>query len=113
MRLIPQRELAEAREKTGDFKYTHSDIRSVENRLIKAVGNTGTGTIDNGTTSVNITHGLPITPTRVQITLTSSLGDASEIYVSAKASTTFTVTVDADPGADVTFDWRATAGEGS
>lgn len=93
------------------FEYSHTDIRSVEARLDRAIGNSGTGTVVNGTTSIAVTHGLASTPTRVQITLTSSLGSASEIYVSAKAATTFTVTVNTDPGADVTFDWMASVGE--
>jgi len=79
--------------------------------------NSGTATIPNGSTSVKVTHGLAAVPTRVQITLTSSLGNATEIYVSDKDidgdGTKFQVSVDADPGADVTFDWRAVVGEGN
>lgn len=93
------------------FQLTHSDIQLAGDTLERKLGNSGTGTVANGTTSIAITHELSSTPTRVQITPTTTLGSASEIYVSAKAATTFTVTVDTDPGADVTFDWRASVGE--
>lgn len=82
----------------------------------KSVVNSGTGTVANGATSIKVAHGLVGTPTRVQITLTTSLGNASEIYVSDKDidndDTKFQVDVDANPGAAVSFDWRAWLGEG-
>lgn len=74
--------------------------------------NSGSATITAAATSVSVTHGLATTPTRVQITVTSDWGSTSKIWVSAKASSTFTVTVNAAPGASFTFDWRATVGEG-
>lgn len=70
----------------------------------------GSGTITNGATLVNIKHGFAKTPTTIKITPTSSLGSATSIWVSDNDTGTgnlFTVSVNADPGADVTFDWEA------
>jgi len=70
----------------------------------------GTGTIANGTSSVNIRHGFHKAPSSIQITPTSSLGSAASLWVSSKDTGTgnlFTVSVNDDPGADVTFEWVA------
>lgn len=89
---------------------TYSQIRD---RIISAATHaetSGSGTIASGSTSVDIRHGFHKAPTSIQITPTSALGAASSIWVSSKDTGTgnlFTVSVDADPGADVTFDWRA------
>lgn len=72
----------------------------------------GEGTVIATATSVDITHGLATTPTRVQITPTATMGSASEFYVATKGTTTFTVAVDVAPGSGFTFDWRAAIGEG-
>ncbi|MDD5081785.1 MAG: glycosyl hydrolase family 28-related protein [Dehalococcoidales bacterium] len=91
-------------------KPTHSVINSLRSE------NSGTATILDTTTSIKVTHGLAAVPTRVIITLTTSLGDATEIYVSNKDIDSdglkFQVDVDLDPGANVSFDWRAQVGEG-
>ncbi len=71
----------------------------------------GTGTITNGTTSINIRHGFHKAPKSIQITPTSSLGNAASLWVSSKDTGTgnlFTVSTNVDPGQDVTFDWQAT-----
>lgn len=70
---------------------------------------TGEATISNGTTSTNVTHNLGTTPTDGDIILTptSDLGSATKFYISAYTATTFTITVDGDPGADITFAYRA------
>lgn len=69
----------------------------------------GTATLANGNTSIAVTHGLAVTPALhdIQITPQESLGSASEFRVTAVSSTTFTITVDTNPGADVDFSWRA------
>jgi hypothetical protein len=70
----------------------------------------GTATIANGDTSVNVTHGLGETPSiqDISVTPTNSLGSATKFWVSAVSSTTFTITVDADPGSDTAiFAWKA------
>jgi hypothetical protein len=72
--------------------------------------NFGTATIANGDTSVNVTHGLGETPSiqDISVTPTNSLGNAAKFWVSAVSSTTFTITVDADPGSDTAiFAWKA------
>ena len=101
---------------TAGVSLTGADSRVMHNSQY-VTENSGTGTIPNGSTSVKITHGLVDVPTRVQITLTTSLGAASEIYVSNKDidgdGTKFQVDVDVNPTADVSFDWRAVVGEGN
>ncbi|MDD4453284.1 MAG: polysaccharide deacetylase family protein [Proteiniphilum sp.] len=81
-------------------------IRSTSQHLTLS----GTGTITNDTTSVNIRHGFHKAPTSIQITPTSSLGSAASLWVSSKDTGTgnlFTVSVDDNPGVDVTFEWVA------
>ncbi|MBR8083070.1 hypothetical protein KDX23_09970 [Burkholderia vietnamiensis] len=69
----------------------------------------GTGTIVNGTTSITLNHGLPLTPNinQIQICMTTGVGLAKNLWISAVTATTFTVTCDANPGANVSFNWRA------
>ena len=71
--------------------------------------NLGTGTIANGTTSVTINHGLPMTPSinQIQFCMTTGVGSAKNLWISAVTATTFTVSCDVNPGANVTFNWRA------
>jgi len=89
---------------------TYTDV---VNRIRSTAQNmrlSGTGTITNGTTTVNIRHGFHKEPTSIQITPTSSLGSATSIWISSKDTGTgnlFSVDVNTDPGADVTFDWVA------
>lgn len=71
---------------------------------------TGTATVANGTTNIVVSHGLSITPTAQQITLTptNNLGTAAKYWVSALTSTQFTINVDVSPGATTaTFGWSA------
>lgn len=85
-------------------------------QLIGVASNTmvasGSDSVAATATQATISHGLATTPTRVFITPTATLGSASEIYVSTKGTSSFTVDVDAAPGSEVTFDWRAAIGEG-
>ncbi|RLC68525.1 MAG: hypothetical protein DRI26_10025 [Chloroflexi bacterium] len=68
--------------------------------------NSGTATLLNGTTSIAFTHGLASTPTVVTANPTTDLGSASYWWVTYN-STHITIHVNADPGKDVTFNWRA------
>jgi len=69
--------------------------------------NSGTATVANGDTTVVVSHGLSVTPTRVQLTATL-WSNAAKAWVTTKTATQFTINVDADPGAGTaTFDWRA------
>lgn len=69
--------------------------------------NQGTATITAAATSVAVTHGIYSTPGIVQVTPTASLGTAAKFWVSSIGGTTFTINVDAAPGASVTFNWVA------
>lgn len=73
--------------------------------------NSGTATITGAVNTVNVTHGLAATPTRVFVTaLQTGQGDYA---VTTKGATTFTITFVTQPGASTwTFDWRAQVGEG-
>lgn len=62
----------------------------------------GTGTILDTTSSIAVTHGLALTP----ITVTVTPGGNETLWVSARTSTTFTVTRTGTTGAR-TFDWTA------
>lgn len=68
--------------------------------------NTGTATITTGQTTVDVTHGLAAAPTRILLSPTTATA-GKQFYVSAKAATTFTITVDSAAGADISFDWQA------
>jgi len=69
----------------------------------------GTGTILTGNTSVVVNHGLSITPVAGQIvvTPTSTMGNASYLYLDTYTSTQFTVHSNVDPvSANITFAWN-------
>jgi parallel beta-helix repeat protein len=73
--------------------------------------NSGTGTIASGTTSKVITHGLSVTPTLKDISITLgelSTADPGQIYVTAIGATTFTVNCRTNPGVSgLDFAWQA------
>jgi len=85
---------------------------SVKNNKGYITENSGTATITAGDTSVDVTHGLAATPTRVQLTPTTDTA-GKRYWVSAKGDTTFTITIDSSHTADISFDWRAVVGEGN
>lgn len=66
--------------------------------------NYGTLTITAGQTSKSVSHGLATAPTRVYLSPTADTG-AKRYWTSAKASTTFTVSLDSAHDADISFDW--------
>jgi hypothetical protein len=71
--------------------------------------NRGTADITTGNTTVVVSHGLGFTPALSQITVTptSSLGSATEFWVSTPTSTQFTINVDVNPAATASFVWAA------
>ncbi len=80
----------------------------VRNNIGYATEANGTATITTAATSVNVTHGLGMTPALANITVTPSnnLGTATRFWVSNAGGTTFTINVDAAPGAGTaTFVW--------
>jgi hypothetical protein len=89
---------------------------STTNQIRRNVGWTteasGTASITSGNTSVTVTHGLSVTPTLQQISVTpqTAFGSAAKFWVSTPTSTQFTINVDANPAQTVTFGWRADAG---
>lgn len=111
-------------ESTGSLRnvYTDCDISAMStkvatpnatSRFVRVAGyvtaSSGTATIASGATSVDVTHGLAVTPlaANIQITPTNGLGSAAKFWVSNITSTTFRINVNADPGVDTaTFAWR-------
>lgn len=67
---------------------------------------TGAGTITAGGTSVNVSHGLAATPTRIIISPTTDTA-GKRYWISAKAASTFTITIDSAAASDILFDWQA------
>ena len=72
------------------------------------VGLKGTATVANETTSIAVTHGYDGTPDASEIQVTPTLlSSAASWWVSDIGDTTFTINVNADPGAGTaTFAWR-------
>ena len=70
--------------------------------------NSGNATVTSGSTTVAVTHGLSATPSqnRISVTPLSNLSNAFRFWVSNVGSSTFTINLDIDPGADVDFSWQ-------
>ena len=68
----------------------------------------GNATITSGSTTVAVTHGLSMTPSQNDISITplSDLTDAINYWVSGVGSSTFTINLDQNPGANVAFAWQ-------
>lgn len=81
------------------------------NNLGFVTENSGTGSIASGATTAVITHGLGVTPTVDDITITfaeQGTNAYGRFWVDTLTSTQFTVNVSADPGAsNLDFGWRA------
>ncbi len=75
--------------------------------------NTGTGTINSGSTSATVTHGLAETPpaTAIRITLRENpTNDPGNIWIDTVGATTFAVNCRNNPGAsNLDFAWRVEA----
>lgn len=71
--------------------------------------NSGTASILSGNTSIAVTHGLGFTPSlqQIMVTPTTSLGSASQFWISNPTSTQFTINVNVNPAQTVTFAWQA------
>jgi hypothetical protein len=74
--------------------------------------NYGSASITSGNTSIAVSHGLSMTPTLNQISVTpqTSLGSAGYWYVSGVTSSQFTINVNTNPGQTVIFGWIAQTG---
>lgn len=77
--------------------------------------NSGNATVLNGSTSVEVSHGLSTTPTQVIVTPSSNpTNNVSFWYVDGINASSFTIRVNTDPGAgNLSFAWRAAAGAGN
>lgn len=93
----------------GIFKSSGIDSTTILGENIGFVtSNKGEAQIDNGATTEVVAHELDLTPTIVdiQLTPTTTLGSASEFYVSDVGATTFQINVDSNPGQNIKFAWR-------
>jgi len=66
---------------------------------------TGSATIASGDTSVTVNHGLPTTPTNIQVTGAHS--EVKDAYVTNVGATSFTIKVDSAVTANRTVYWKA------
>lgn len=98
----------------GNYIGTHSFMSALPpGEKIRFGNNTGyvteskgTATLLNTTTAIVVAHGCSVTPTNITVT-PGSIGNATKWYVDTIGATNFTIHVDQDPGADITFYWRA------
>lgn len=73
--------------------------------------NSGSATITGAVSLVVVTHSLGATPTRVFLQAQQS--GQGDYWVSAKGTSTFTISFTNQPGASTwSFDWKAQVGEG-
>ena len=88
-------------------------ISGSNSKVLRNIGfvteNKGTSTINNGSTSVVVTHGLSYTPSASECTVTwteNPTNDPGNWWISSITSSQFTVNVRADPGAsNLDFGW--------
>jgi len=81
---------------------TNNVIRDNKGYVTEA---SGTATIPAGATSVTVSHGLAATPGKVIVTpRNTAVGDCA---VTARDATSFTITCETAPAADVAVDWCA------
>jgi len=72
--------------------------------------NSGVAVIEAGSTSVDVNHGLNLTPTDGDIVIVpiNSMGNATKFYIGAYNSNKFTITVNQIPGPETAiFAWKA------
>ena len=71
-------------------------------------GNFGSATIASGSTSIAVTHNVGYAPDVANIIVVpTKLSSSGKWWISAVSSTTFTISVDADPGAGTAvFGWK-------
>jgi hypothetical protein len=71
--------------------------------------NGGTSTITNGNTTTAVNHGLSYTPSlgEISVTPTSNLNSAAKFWIGNITSSQFVISLDQNPGTDVTFAWNA------
>src|SRR5882672_2321795 len=67
----------------------------------------GVAQVASGATTVVVTHGLALTPSVINLTLTGVKNGIIDYYASSIGATTFTITVNGAPSAITTFNWIA------
>jgi hypothetical protein len=90
------------------YLITNGNTSEITANAIKYTGNTGTATITNGTTNIDVTHNMLNTPAadQINVTPTNNLGTATKYWISDITATTFRINVDQDPGpSTATFSW--------
>jgi len=95
----------------NDVGSLFNDATGVKNIILFNEGyvtqNSGSATITAGQTSTTVNHGLHVTPARVILTPVTDTG-GKRYWISAKTSSTFTITIDSIYASDISFDWFAT-----
>ena len=93
---------------TAIYGFTAADYR---NNIGFVTENSGTDTLASAATTKVVTHGLAVTPVAgdIMVTPIESLGNAAFFWVDTLTSTQFTIPLNAAPGADVDFAWKAVA----
>jgi hypothetical protein len=76
------------------------------NLTVGVTARSGNATVGANVTTLEVTHGLGATPTRVLLSPTADT-EGVRWWVSATTTTTFTIDMNATTTADVSFDWRA------
>src|SRR3990167_2268493 len=93
------------------FNRGASSLSIIRNNKGYVTENSGTGTIASGATTAVVTHGLSVTPTLDDISITfgeQGTSDYGRWWVSTITATQFTLNVSADPGASgLDFAWKA------
>ena len=96
---------------TSDYTNNGTNAPREHMNIGHVTENSGTGSIASGTTSDVITHGLDVTPTAANITVTLTedpTNTPGAIWVDTIGATTFTVNCENDPGAsNLDFSWQA------
>ena len=72
---------------------------------------TGTATINNGSTSTNVTHNLSVTPSlaNINVQLSADASGVTRHYITNPTSTQFTINTDATPSTTAQFVWSVDA----
>jgi hypothetical protein len=94
---------------TVTFTNTFSCSPRISDNNVYITEKSGTATVADGTTSIVVNHGLSITPSinNISVTPTNNLGNATKYWISTVTATQFTINVNANPGAaTATFVWR-------
>jgi len=84
------------------------DNNIISNNRGYTTESSGSATVPSDYSSIAVVHNLAATPTKIQLTPTSSTeGIAYYVPEELKGSTTFTITMASAPTTNVSFDWSA------